>query len=113
MEETILSTFESFQQAMIDKDIELMNSLVTPDITFTHMSGKKQTKEEFFKEIENNTLNYYDYTIQNPVVKVTGNKAVLIADTTLRANVYGISGIWTLPTKAHFIKIDGKWFFCN
>ena len=46
---------------MIDKDIDTLNDLVTADKTFTHMSGKVQTKEQFFGEIEDGTLNYYSY----------------------------------------------------
>ncbi len=100
------------QQAMIDKDIETMFSLIRRQ-TFTHMSGKKQTKEEFFGEIEDGTLNYYQYEIHDPVVTVNGDTATLTADTTLTAKVYGISGRWTLATEAHFVRIDGEWIQCN
>ena len=103
----VLAAFERMQQAMIDKDTETMLALVTEDKTFTHMSGKKQTKEEFFGEIEDGTLNYHKYKIHDPVVVVDGDTATQTADTTLTARVYGISGRWTLATKAHFVKIDG------
>ena len=53
-EQAILETYDRFQQAMIDKDIDTLNSLVTEDIVFTHMSGKQQTKEEFFGEYTGN-----------------------------------------------------------
>ncbi|MBR0404008.1 MAG: hypothetical protein IJI68_02225 [Eggerthellaceae bacterium] len=29
------------------------------------------------------------------------------------ARVYGMSGSWTLPTNAHFVKQDGNWIQCN
>ena len=112
-QKAVLAAFERMQQAMIDKDVETMLSLVTEDKTFTHMSGKKQTKGEFFGEIADGTLNYYKYEIHNPVVTVTGNTATLNADTTLTAKVYGISGSWTLATEAHFVRIDGEWIQCN
>ena len=35
----VLAAFEEMQQAMIDKDIEKMRGLTSPDKTFTHMSG--------------------------------------------------------------------------
>lgn len=112
-QKTVLAAFERMQQAMIDKDVETMLSLVTEDKTFTHMSGKKQTKEEFFGEIADGTLNYYQYEILDPVVTVNGDTATLTADTTLTAKVYGISGKWTLATEAHFVRIDGEWIQCN
>ena len=58
-ESAVLETYEKLEQAMIDKDIDTLNALVTEDKTFTHMSGKTQTKEEFFGEIADGTLNYY------------------------------------------------------
>ena len=64
------AAFERFEQAMIDKDIDTLNDLVTADKTFTHMSGKVQTKEQFFGEIEDGTLNYYSYKLNSPVVTV-------------------------------------------
>ena len=112
-EEAVLAAFEKMQQAMIDKDVETMSALVTADKTFPHMSGKTQTKEEFFGEIAYGTLNYYKYRIENPVVKIDGDTATLTADTTLTARVYGMSGSWTLHTVAHYFKINGEWIQCN
>ena len=109
----VLEAFQRFQQAMIDKDIETLTALVVPDITFTHMSGKTQTKEEFFGEIEDGTLNYYKYELSDPVIMIDGDTATLTGSTTLTAKVYGMSGSWTLPTNAHYIKIDGEWIHCN
>ena len=109
----VLAAFERFQQAMIDKDRETLTSLVTADKTFTHMSGKKQTREEFFREIMDGTLNYYRYQIHDPAVTVRGDAAILKARTTLTAKVYGISGSWTLPTEAHFIRQNGAWIQCD
>ena len=112
-EAAVLAAFEKMQQAMIDKDIDTLKSLVTEDKTFTHMSGKVQTKEEFFGEIANGTLNYYKYEINNPVVTVNSERAELTADTTLTAKVYGMSGTWTLATHAYFIKVNNSWIQCN
>ena len=112
-QKAVLAAFERMQQAMIDKDTETMLSLVTEDKTFTHMSGKKQTKEEFFGEIEDGTLNYYKYEIHHPVVVIDGDTATLTADTTLTAKVYGMSGRWTLATEAHFVKWGDEWIQCN
>lgn len=109
----VLETYQRFQQAMIDKDIETLTALVVSDITFTHMSGKTQTKEEFFGEIEDGTLNYYKYELSDPVITIDGDTATLTGSTSLTAKVYGMSGSWTLPTNAHYIKIDGEWIHCN
>ena len=112
-EAEVLATYEAIQQAMIDKDIETLDSLYLDGTTFTHMSGKKQTKDEFFGEIADGTLNYFAYDIQNLSITVNGDEATLTASVTLTAKVYGASGSWTLPVNAHFTKIDGQWIAHN
>ena len=112
-EREILETYGKFEQAMIDKDIDTLNALVTEDKTFTHMSGKTQTKEEFFGEIADGTLNYYACKLNDPVVTVDGDTATLTGSTTLEAKVYGSSGTWTLTTNQKFVKLDGAWKLSN
>lgn len=109
----ILAVYETMQQAMIDKDIETLDHIVKDGTTFTHMSGKTQTKAEYFGEIADGTLNYYRYKINNFNINVDGDKALLTADVTLTAKVYGISGSWTLPVNAHFEKINNDWLYTN
>ena len=60
-EEKVLAVYKSMQQAMIDKDIDKLDRIVKDGTTFTHMSGKTQTKEEYFGEIADGTLNYHKY----------------------------------------------------
>ena len=98
---------------MIDKDIETLDRLYRDGTTFTHMSGKRQTKAEFFGEIADGTLNYFAYDIHDPQITVNGDEAVLTASVTLTARVYGASGSWTLPVNARFTKTDGQWIAHN
>ncbi|MBQ9004035.1 MAG: nuclear transport factor 2 family protein [Eggerthellaceae bacterium] len=112
-ERAVIAAYEAMQQAMVDKDVEAMRALTTEDKTFTHMSGKTQTREEFFGEIADGTLNYFGYTVHDPRVTVEADRATLAGSTTLDARVYGTSGSWTLPMNAHFIKQNGRWIQCD
>lgn len=110
-EEGVLNRFKELQLAMIEKDFEKLNEIILDNYQLTHMSGRKQNKEDFIDEIMNGTLNYYESIINYPEIIINGNQAILIADVTLDANVYGAKGRWTLDTKANFKKIDGQWYF--
>ena len=112
-EAEVLAAYETIQQAMIGKDIETLDRLYQDGTTFTHMSGKVQTKAEFFGEIADGTLNYFAYDIHDPQITVDGDEATLTASVTLTAKVYGASGSWTLPVNAHFTKTDGQWIAHN
>ena len=112
-QKAVRQAYIDMQNAMIKKDMEALNKIVKDDKKFVHMDGKIQTKEEFFEEIKNGTLNYFNSVLKNEVITVTGNKANIKGNTTLKAKVYGMEGEWTLPTDANFEKINGKWIFCN
>ena len=111
--EKILKTYQQFQQAMIDKDIDMLRSLTLKDTTFTHMSGKKQTREEFFLEIENGTLNYYQSTILDMKISIEDGYGHIVGTTRLDAKVYGMKGVWDLPVSQWYKEIDGKYYLVN
>ena len=112
-ESAVLKAFETMQQAMIDKDMDTLDKVIKAGTIFTHMSGKQQTKAEYFAEIKNGTLNYYGYHIADLHISVDEDHAVLSCTTTLDANVYGFSGSWDLHTNAYFEKTNGEWIYCN
>ena len=101
------------QQAMIDKDIDKLNEIVLDGTTFTHMSGKIQSKSEYFEDIRTGALDYQAYTIENPTVTIDENKAILEARVTLTANAYGAQGSWPFNVLAYFEKVDGEWLYRN
>ena len=108
----ILDRFIEFQEALIYKDEDKLNEIILDGFKLTHMSGKKQSKEEFIGEVMDGTLNYFKSVIDEPtVLHDDEGSATLVADVTLTARVYGIHGKWTLNTVASFTKIDGIWYF--
>lgn len=110
-QEDVLERFIEFQYAMIEKDFEKLNELLEDNYTLTHMSGKTQTKDEYIGEIMDGTLNYYESIINNPIIIIKEkDKALLKADVTLDAKVYGMKGTWTLHSEQTMEKINEKWY---
>ena len=112
-EQEILNRYKEMQQAMVDKDIKKLREIVKDDTTFTHISGRTHTREEYFADIESKALDYQSYTIENPVVTIDGNKATLKARVTLTANAYGAQGSYSFNVNAHFEKINNEWLYTN
>ena len=112
-EEIILNRYKELEQAMIDKDIGKLNKIVKEGTTFTHMSGRTQTKEEYLEDIRSGALDYQSYTIENPKVTIDGNIAVLKARVTLTARAYGAQGTYPFNISAYFEKVDGEWLYTN
>lgn len=109
-EKEVLDRFVEYQQALIDKDELKLSQLMADDYILTHMSGKKQTKEEFIREVMDGTLNYFKSQIHDPSILFDDEEnATFISDVTLTARVYGARGSWTIDTVMDFKKIDGEW----
>jgi len=64
-------------QAMTEADIDTMREIVSEDMTFTHMSGRTQTREEYFADVADGSLTYYAIGMENPVVEVDGDLAAV------------------------------------
>ena len=110
-QEEVLERFIEFQYAMIEKDLGKLNEILDDSYTLRHMSGKTQTKQEYIDEIMDGTLNYYKSTINNPIIIICEkDKAILEADVTLDAKVYGIKGIWTLHSEQTLERINDEWY---
>ena len=110
-QEEVLERFIEFQEAIIEKNLDMLNEILNDNYTLTHMSGKTQTKQEYIDEIMDGTLNYYKATIDNPEITIIENtKAIFKANVTLEAKVYGIKGTWTLHSEQTMEKINDKWY---
>ncbi len=124
-------------QTMTDADTDTLRELVPEDATFTHMSGRQQTREEYFADIENGNLRYFTIGIDSPVVTVemkagfvparlpsskmsdsvvSQTKPRVHCDTAsvtftsvLNANAYGARGTYRMSGTHHWEKRDGEW----
>ena len=100
-------------QAMTDADIDKMREIVSENMTFTHMSGMQQTREEYFADIADGSLNYFTIGIAGPVIKVTGDTATITYTAVLNANAYGARGTYRMKGTHHYEKRDGAWIAVN
>lgn len=100
-------------QAMTDADTDAMRELVSEDMTYTHMSGKTQTREEYFADIENGSLDYFTIVIEDPVIAVNGDNATIEYTSVLNANAYGARGAFHMRGIHHYEKHNGSWILSN
>lgn len=100
-------------QAMTDADIDTMRELVSEDMIYIHMSGMQQTREEYFADVANGRLNYFTIGIENPVIKIDGDKAQITYTSVLNANAYGARGTYRMSGTHLYEKRDGAWIAVN
>lgn len=112
-ERSVLYQQARYCQAMTDADTETMAEIVPADRVFTHMSGRQQTREEYFADIENGSLQYFTIGMENPVVAVHGNYASVTFTSVLNANAYGARGTYRMGGTHWYQKQDGRWMASN
>ena len=100
-------------QAMTDADIDTMRELVSEDMTYTHMSGMTQTREEYFADIADGSLRYFTIGIDSPKIEVSGDTASITYTSVLNANAYGARGTYRMKGTHHYEKRSGKWIAVN
>ena len=100
-------------QAMTDADIDTMRELVSEDMTYTHMSGMTQTREEYFADIADGSLRYFTIGIDSPKIEVNGDTASITYTSVLNANAYGARGTYRMKGTHYYEKHDGEWIAVN
>ena len=110
---SVLYRQAQYCEAMCKADIEALKGMVSQDSTFTHMSGKTQTRDEYFDDIKNKRLDYYTVGIENPVIEVCGDTATITYTSVLNASAYGAKGIYRIKGTHGFVKINEEWISLN
>lgn len=100
-------------EAMTEADTNTMRELVSEDMVFTHMSGRQQTREEYFADVEDGNLRYFTIGIDSPVVEVDGDVASITYTSVLNANAYGARGTYRMNGTHWFEKREGSWIAVN
>lgn len=112
-ERSVLYRQAEYCQAMTDADIDKMREIVSEDMTFTHMSGRQQTREEYFSDIAKGRLNYFTIGIESPEIEVEGDTASITFTSVLNANAYGARGTYRMKGTHHYEKRDDAWIAVN
>ena len=112
-EQAVLYQQARYCQAMTEADTETMMEITSPDMIFTHMSGRQQTRDEYFADIEDGNLQYFTIDIENPVVNISGNYASVSYTSVLNANAYGARGTYRIDGIHWYEKQGEHWIACN
>ena len=110
---SVLYAQARYCQAMTDADIDTMRELVSEDMTYTHMSGMTQTREEYFADIADGSLRYFTIGMDSPIVDVSGETASVTYTSVLNANAYGARGTYRMKGTHYYEKRDGEWIAVN
>ncbi|WP_258759635.1 nuclear transport factor 2 family protein [Cytobacillus firmus] len=109
----ILAVFNRINDAMVNKDIKTLNNILGDDYVSIHMTGYRQSKQEWLEQIENEEMKYFKTMPQKTTITIDGNTAILICDTKIDARIYGYRNTWSMKTEMHFEKRGDNWYPLN
>ena len=87
--ELIREQYRKYWRCMIGKDADGLRSLMAEDYSLLHMTGVRQSADEFLKGLMGGTFNYYSADHDSIEVTLNGNSALMIGRSRVTAAVYG------------------------
>lgn len=112
-ETEITELIERRNRAMIAKDTITLASMIPEDAVIRHISGQTQTLHEWFSEIINESMRYYNIETRNLVISVSDDSARASFTSVIEARIWGSHGTWSINGNANFAKQNNNWIFTN
>ena len=110
-EQLVRDAYIRMYEGMIAKDETVLRDVLDDSFVLVHMTGMRQSREEFINAILNGTLNYYSAEHENMPVEISSDgTAVLTGQSYVAAAVFGGGkSNWRLQQKCSLKKIGGTW----
>ncbi|MDA6089072.1 nuclear transport factor 2 family protein [Lactobacillus amylovorus] len=108
-EQAVAETIRKQVKGMIDGDLDLLKEVISPDAVFYHITGAKQSRDEWLRQIKLGRMHYFGSREILMQATVNGDEARVINRNQLDARIYGFRNTWPLESRAKLRKIDGKW----
>ena len=102
--------YNEMWQALLTKDIKILDEIHADEFILTHMTGMNQPKDEYLRCVRAGELNYFSAQVENIFVEVNGTQGKLIGQSKVEAEVFGgRKNIWRLQLNFDVEKRAGKW----
>ena len=108
--EEIKQLYIDLCDASISQDIDKLNSILADDYVLVHMTGKRQSKEDYINSVINGELTYFESKHESIEVQIDGDTAKVIGKTMTLASPFGMSkSWWRLRQDLELEKINNEW----
>ena len=112
--EQITQLYKEMYTAMVNKDRAELERVHDDSFVLVHMTGMRQSRQEYINAIMDGTLNYYSASHEDMQVEVGGDSAVLTGKSRVTAAVFGGGKhTWRLQLKFTVVKKSDDWYFTS
>ena len=96
--------------ASINKDLDKLNEILSDDYILVHMTGMRQTKEDYINSVRDGELKYYESIHEDIDISIDGDKAKVVGKTKTLASPFGFGkSWWNLRQDIILKKENGIW----
>ncbi|MCB0533070.1 MAG: nuclear transport factor 2 family protein [Lewinellaceae bacterium] len=111
---TILDTEQRRFTAMVEKDTELLSTMLDNELQYLHSNGLYETKQQHLTAIASGKIDYQAMARQpNPIVRRYGKIALVNGLVNVNGLINGQSFSLPLRYTAVYRKKKGKWLLVN
>ncbi|GEO69307.1 nuclear transport factor 2 family protein [Levilactobacillus acidifarinae] len=96
-------------QALITGDRDQLTRLIAPDAQFTHITGARQSRDDWLQQIKRGRMAYLASQEEELTVTRTGTTAQVVSRQQLTARIYGFQQTWPLESHTTLAKRHGQW----
>ena len=96
-------------KAMVEADVATLDSLLAPDLSYSHSSGWTQTKTEFMDSLRHGELKYAEIQPNVLEVRVYGNTALVTGRASVKVKSRGQDVNNELRFLDVYVKRQGRW----
>jgi ketosteroid isomerase-like protein len=102
--------YRRYWRCMIEKDVDGLRAMMAKDYCLMHMTGVKQSADEFLRGLSRGTFNYYAAEHDAVDVTLRGDTAEMVGRSRVEAAVYGGGRhLWRLRGDFTLRKENGAW----
>ena len=113
-EEKIKELYRKYWEFMRAKDIDGLREIMADDYYLMHMTGVRQSREEFLAGLRGGTFNYYSAQHDEIDVQVSGETAKMTGKSKVLAAVYGGGrNRWRLQGDFTLRLVEGRWLLTS
>ena len=110
--EQIIQLYKEMYTAMVNRNRAELERVHDDSFVLVHMTGMRQSKQEYINAIMDSTLNYYSAEHEYMQVEIKDDSAVLIGRSKVAAAVFGGGKhTWRLQLRFQLVKKNGEWRF--
>ena len=108
-EDQILEANRSLMQALIERDVEALANVLSPDFVAAHITGATQDRADWIEEIEIGRMIYHRLDEEGASASIDGDVATLVTRARVTATIWGSRGTWPLQSTTTYIRRGDRW----